>query len=257
MSRRLIALNVLIGLVVVGLAALLVREVAARRSLPAASARQATTASAPGEPAAASVPARSGDSIGAYGVIASRNLFSPTRSEAPPPPPAAPAAPPAPKPILHGVIVDEAKSRAWLEDPATKRTYGYTIGDAVGGGRLERIVADRVVIARPEGAVEVLLRDPSKPRPAPTPAATPTPARPQARTTAPGVAPGAPVPVPTPGAPGDNPAAVAPQAPGQQPPAPQQFQRRPSVTPPPGQPGVATPPDQPSVAPPPGQSDDD
>jgi hypothetical protein len=240
MSRRVIALNVLIGLVVVGLAVLLAREMAVRRSLPPPSARPAAPMNPAGEQAAPAAPGRGGDSIGAYGVIASRNLFTATRAEAPPPQAAPPAPPPGPKPILHGVIVDEAKSRAWLEDPASKRTYGYTIGDTVGGGRLERIAADRVVIARPEGAVEVLLRDPSKPRPAGAPAVPPTPARPQARGTPPGAvpggaAPGAAAPVPGQAPPADGSTAVAPPGPGQPPPAAQQAPRRPAVATPPGQ----------------------
>jgi Type II secretion system protein C len=248
MSRRIIALNVLIGLVVVGLAVLLAREMAVRRSLPPPSARPAAPAS--GSPAgeqAAAAPGR-GDSIAAYGVIASRNLFTATRSEAPPPQAAPPPPPPAPKPILHGVIVDEVKSRAWLEDPATKRTFGYTVGDTVGGGRLERIAADRVVIARPEGAVEVLLRDPSKPRPAAAPAGPPAPARPPARATAPGVAPGGAVPLPSPAPTAEGP----PPTPAGQPPAPPPLLRRPAVGTPPAQ----TPPAQPAQTPP-AQNDDE
>ena len=86
MSRRVIALNVLIGLVVVGLGVLLAREMAVRRSLPPASARPAAPGSPAGEQAAPAAPGRGGDSIGAYGVIASRNLFTATRTEAPPAP---------------------------------------------------------------------------------------------------------------------------------------------------------------------------
>ena len=73
-----------------------------------------------------------------------------------------------PKPVLHGVVMDGPKSRAYLEDPLLKRTFGYAVGDTVGGGRVESIAADRVVIGRGEGLLEVLLHDPSKPRPAPT-----------------------------------------------------------------------------------------
>ena len=55
----------------------------------------------------------------------------------------------------------------------SKRVAGYSVGDTVGGGRLQKIADDRVVIARPEGLLEVLLQDPSKPRPTPTPPAAP------------------------------------------------------------------------------------
>jgi hypothetical protein len=129
-------------------------------------------------------------------VIATKNLFSASRSEAP----AGPVAAAGPKPVLHGVVMDGPKSRAYLEDPLLKRTFGYAVGDNLGGGRVESIAADRVVIGAGDGLVEVLLRDPSKPRPtppapappvgpqagaaqpgpAPTPAATPPPAEPAA-----------------------------------------------------------------------------
>jgi hypothetical protein len=98
-----------------------------------------------------------------YAAIAAQNLFSPGRSET-----ASAAAAPVVKPILHGVVIDGTKSRAFLEDPAVKRVSGYSVGDSVSGGRLQTISDDRVVIARPEGLLEVLLQDPSKPRPAPT-----------------------------------------------------------------------------------------
>jgi hypothetical protein len=91
-----------------------------------------------------------------------------------------------PKPFLHGVVMDGSKSRAYLEDPTVKRTFGYAVGDAVGGGRVQSIGQDRVVIARPNGLVEVLLQDPAKPTPA-TPAAAAALTPPPAAPTAPGV----------------------------------------------------------------------
>ena len=60
--------------------------------------------------------------------------------------------------------MDGPKSRAYLEDPLLKRTFGYAVGDTVGGGRVESIAADRVVIGRGEGLLEVLLHDPSRTR---------------------------------------------------------------------------------------------
>ena len=105
----------------------------------------------------------------AYTTIATRNLFSPTRSEAPP----APVAPVVtlPKPNLYGVVVREGASIAYLEDPVTKRVAGYREGDSIAGGTVQTISNDRIVLARPDGNVDVRLHDPSRPRPAAPPAA--------------------------------------------------------------------------------------
>jgi len=96
-------------------------------------------------------------------VIASGNLFDPSRSSA-----STAAAPAGPRPLLYGVVAGEgAKSRAYVEDPVTKLVRGYQIGDMVAGWRLDQIREDRVVIAGAErGMLEVLLREPGKPRPA-------------------------------------------------------------------------------------------
>jgi hypothetical protein len=90
--------------------------------------------------------------------------------------------------------MDGRTSRAYPEDPVAKRPFGYAIGDTVSGGRLQSISADRVVIARPEGLVEVLLQDPAKPGPAlatsagaPAPRSAPTVNGPPAAAPAPGV----------------------------------------------------------------------
>jgi len=167
-SRRIRALNVLLGLLGALCAAGLIRELLTPLPLPP---RPTPGAAAP---AAVSVPAATpAASAGGYGVVASRNLFSPSRSEAP----ASPVVASGPRPLLHGVVMDGLKSRAYLEDPTVKRTFGYAVGDAVNGGRVQSISEDRVVIARPDGLVEVLLQDPAKPKlavPA-VAAATPTP----------------------------------------------------------------------------------
>jgi hypothetical protein len=161
-SRRLLVINVALGIVSVVLAAGVFRTLLAKRPLPPPPAPRAVSAPAPPAPAAA------GDvGPGAYGVIAARTLFNPNRSETAPVVVAAPVA----KPILYGIVVNGAKSRAFLEDPALKRVAGYSVGDTVGGGTIQKIADDRVVITRPEGApLEILLQDPSKPRA--TPAAT-------------------------------------------------------------------------------------
>lgn len=151
-----------LGIVSVVVAVAIVRTLLAQQPLPPPPPPRLASAPAPPAPVAV------GDAgPGSYGVIAARNLFSPDRTETT-------AAPPAPapvaKPLLFGVIVDGVKSRAFLEDPTLKRVAGYSVGDKVGGGTLQKIADDRVVIARPEGLVEVLLQDPTKPRSQPAPA---------------------------------------------------------------------------------------
>ena len=168
MSRRLVLLNVLLVVISAASMMYIAREITAKASAPGRPARgqtpPATSASAtpPG-------PADSPAAPGSYTVVASRNLFSPSRSEAPAPLAGAATAPPAPKPNLYGVVVRDGASIAYLEDPATKRVAGYRAGDSVAGGTVQLIAADRVVLNRPEGRVEVRLSDPAKPRP-PAPA---------------------------------------------------------------------------------------
>jgi hypothetical protein len=107
------------------------------------------------------------------------------------------AGPPVPKPNLYGIILRDGAPVAYLEDPTTKRVAGYRLGDAVAGGTVKLIGTDHVVLNRPEGDVNVRLRDPAKPRPV-------APPQPQPGAVAPGT-PGAPsiaVPPGVPGAPG-------------------------------------------------------
>ncbi len=188
MSRRLLALNIVLAIVSIVLVAGIVRTLIVRRALPTPAAPRTATVPAPA-PAPATENVDPG--LSGYAVIAARNLFNPDRRET------AVATAPVAKPILHGVVMDGAKSRAFLEDPATKRVAGYSAGDMIGSGRIQRISDDRVVIARDEGLLEVLLHDPSKPRAtavtaaptqqAPTGAPTPPPEVPSQ------VAPSAPV----------------------------------------------------------------
>ncbi len=107
--------------------------------------------------------AGAGDTLASYNVIPAKSLFSPTRSEGQPV--VAPSAPPPPKPYLVGVVIAGQRSVAYLEDPRSHRVLGYAVGDTVGGGRVEKITDEEVVISRAEGPVEVLLHDPSKPAP--------------------------------------------------------------------------------------------
>jgi hypothetical protein len=170
MSGRLRVVNVALGLAACLLAAGLARELLAARPLPPPPAPRAARLAAAGAAATSTEP----PSAASYAVIVAKNLFNPGRTEAP----AGPVAAAGPKPVLHGVVVDGPKTRAYLEDPLLKRTFGYAIGDTIAGGRVESIAADRVVIGRGDGLLEVLLRDPSKPRPAPTATAAAGPTAP-------------------------------------------------------------------------------
>lgn len=167
MSKRLILLNLVLVTVAAVFAVELGRELSGSQALPSLPRpRPGQVASPPAGGAGPAEPAAGPDQRPLFNVVAARNLFSPSRTEAVASAPGA-AAPTAAKPLLHGVVLDDGKSRAYLEDPTSKKVFGYAVGDTVGGGKLETIKADRVVIARPEGTVmEVMLRDPSKPAPA-------------------------------------------------------------------------------------------
>src|SRR5215813_11666873 len=192
LSKRFVLLNVFLAAVAVFLGVLLVRDYMRKIPLPAPPAARRTQPASPEEPAA---PTVADEKLTTYNVIVAKHLFNPSRSEGGPPP-AAPAPPPPPKPTLLGVVVDGSTSRAYLEDAVTKRVLSYKVGDSVSGGRLDKITDDKVVIVRPDGAVDVMLRDPSKPKP-PTPAAggtvqpgqAATPPQPGAVQPAPGGAP--------------------------------------------------------------------
>jgi len=196
-------LNIALALGGCLLAAALTRELVAAHPLPSPPGPRATRAVATAPPPSASAP----PSTAGYGVITTKNLFSASRSETA----AGPVAAAGPKPVLHGVVLDGPKSRAYLEDPLVKRTFGYAVGDTLGGGRVESIAADRVVIGRGDGSVEVLLRDPSKPRPtppAPGPAGgAPAGAAPSGTATTPSATPPINEPAPAPRGPGFGPRA--------------------------------------------------
>jgi hypothetical protein len=184
-SRALLALNVLLAALAVFAGVTIARELTTPRSLPKRAPAPVTAAAAP---APRATDAGKADQRPTYNVIPARNLFSASRTESAVD--ATVAAAPAPKLFLHGVIVDEGRSRAFIEDPVAKRTFSYAVGDTVGGGKLEMVRSDRIVIARPEGKMEVMLRDPAKPQPTATPGA-PGAAAP----TAPGLVPPRPVPL--------------------------------------------------------------
>jgi hypothetical protein len=206
MPKRLIVLNALMLAIAAGATVYIVRQLTSPMPMPQA-----------GQAACAARARCSRDGAhapGGYASVAARNLFSPTRTETPPAPTVAASA--AIKPNLFGVVLREGAPIAYLEDPSTKRVAGYRVGDAVAGGTVQAINSEGVVINRPDGNIDVRLRDPSKPRPMPV--ALP-----------PGAAVGA-----QPGVPGQIPGVIPPTGaiPGVVPP---------TVAPPPGQlvqPGV-------------------
>jgi hypothetical protein len=225
MPRKLVALNLVLAAVAALLVVYIARQFVAPMPLPVGGRRAPAAATA----AASDTPR---PPASAYSVVAARNLFSPTRTESPTS--TTIAGVPLVKPNLFGVVVREGGSIAYLEDPSTKRVAGYRVGDKIVGGTVQTIKADGITIDRPEGALDVRLRDPGKPRPTPAAAAP----QPGAAPALPGVIPPvAPQPVPphvaqppalqpgqppaVGGAPGQPPAVVMP--PGTQPP---------SVTPP-------------------------
>ena len=170
LSRLLLVLDVLL-VAAAGTLGVHLYQVWTAAPSTASAAAPPPAAPGPAAPAAPPTPAPPG-SLATFGVVAERNLFSPTRNEAGPEPskPTTPtiAAPPAPKPRLYGIVIGrDGGSRAYLEDPKTRKVFAYTIGDTVADSRVEQISADRVVLRRGGDVFEVLLRDPAKPRPAP------------------------------------------------------------------------------------------
>jgi len=226
MPRRFVALNLALALAATLLIVYTVRQFVAPMPLPIGGRR----AAAPATPSTATDTAKPPAS--AYNVVAARNLFSPTRTEAPST--AVVSAAPLVKPNLFGVVVRDSGSIAYLEDPTTKRVAGYRVGDRILGGTVQTIKADGVTIEGPGGPMDVRLRDPGKPRP--TAAATPSPS----------VAPALPGVIPP------APSTPAPPQVAQPPTQPGQPGQPPTFGPPVGQPPTATVPGQqpPVVTPP-------
>jgi hypothetical protein len=209
MPRRLLVLNAVLAILCVVFAVGIVRTLLVKHPVPppAPAAQRAAAASLPTATTEAGDPG-----MDAFAVIAAQNLFNPGRSET------VAVAVSVAKPILHGVVIHGAQSRAYLEDPTAKRVAGYSVGDTIGGGKIQKIADDRVVIARPEGLIEVLLQDPSKPRPAPAATAVPAGAPAPGQLAPSQVAPGQVV-SPVPGPPATQPPSTVPQFRGR--PAPQ------------------------------------
>ncbi len=134
------------------------------RGGPALPIRVARSASSPA-PIRLGVTANTRSSA-VYELIPARNLFHPDRAQ-PKRSDALVAVPPAASLMLYGLVWSEDSPLAYLEDPTTKKIFGYKTGDAMAGGYVERIELDRVVIRRTDGPLEVMLRAPNKPRASP------------------------------------------------------------------------------------------
>ncbi len=105
-----------------------------------------------------------------YVVIADQNLFHPERRI--PPEKKEAAALPKPEFILYGTLITPGLKVAYLEDkkaPVTtpgrgKRQSALKPGESLSGFTLKEILADRVVMARGEETLSVLLDDPRSPK---------------------------------------------------------------------------------------------
>jgi general secretion pathway protein N len=171
-SRTLILLDLLFAGVIAAAGLYVAREVRATQRPAAPVHRPPASPTPAARPAAAAAT-----STETYGVVVSRTLFNPARSDrAVSGVATAPTAPPLVKPSLLGVVLRDGAPVAYLEDPATKRVVGYRLGDTIAGGSVSTIAADHVVIARPDGNVDVRLHDPARPRPAAPPGAPGAPA---------------------------------------------------------------------------------
>jgi len=222
MSKGFLALDGLLVIASIFFATQIWRSIVAPSPIAGARSRPpAASASLARGPAATPAGARA--PLASYGVIGTKSLFSPARTEGEA---AAGPAQSGPRPFLYGVVVATDLSIAYLEDPGSKRVTGYRVGDAIAGGTLTVIAPDHVVLKRSDGMIDVPLRDPAKPR-----AAVPEPAPPA------GAPPTAPPPTafPQPQMPGMPPQPPASALPGAFP-QPPGLRRRLPVLPAPGAP---------------------
>ena len=244
MPRTLVAVNLALAAIAALLVLYIGRQFVAPTPLPAGGRRAAPPPPSPGPLETARPPAS------AYNMVASRNLFSPTRTEAPSS--SVITAAPVVKPNLYGVVVRDSGSIAYLEDPTTKRVAGYRVGDRILGGTVQSIKRDAVTIDAPGGAMDVRLHDPGRPRATPAtavgtpqpsvapalpgvipPAAPPPTTMPPATVAQPPMQPGQPpgvmmpTPPPTVATPGQPPVVAPPAIPGRRPLPPNLMRRLP------------------------------
>jgi type II secretory pathway component PulC len=124
---------------------------------------------------------RTSRSSGVYDVIATKSLFDPNRAQPTSSEAMAPIPSPAPTLALYGVAISDDTRVAFVQDLVTKQIFGYRTGDKLAGGQVERIEPDRVVIMRPDGPIEVLLRRPKEAQTIMPPPEEPSPRRSRGR----------------------------------------------------------------------------
>jgi hypothetical protein len=129
------ALNIVLAALSAVFIAYIVRQLVSPTPLPVGGRRAAATTVVTPAVETPRAPA------GAYTVVASRNLFNPSRSDTAGGTSTATAGPVV-RPNLFGIVVREGGSIAYLEDPVTKRVVGYRVGDKVVGGTVQTIKAD-------------------------------------------------------------------------------------------------------------------
>ncbi len=194
MSRKFIAINILLTVIVVFLA----MEVYQDWMNPKP---RGTGGSTPKPKATASVVAASlggkkeTPNPAAFKPISDKNVFSPDRKEFPVTL-TGDAKKPAVRPnvVLFGVVIGDQFHSAVVNNPTRKADKGeretMTVqeGDKIGDYKVAKISADRISLETEGDSFEVLLYDPSKPKKRPL-VATPTPPAPPPAPTQPGVAP--------------------------------------------------------------------
>jgi len=159
MSKSLLALNVFMA--ALSLFFLIrIADTVLRRG-PALPLRVASSANTP---APFNLGAAASSRTSAVDLIAARSLFHPDRA-LPKRSDALIGLPPTANLMLYGVVWREDNPLAYVEDPASKKIFGYKTGDPMAGGYVERIEMDRIVIRRTDGPFEIMLRAPNKPRP--------------------------------------------------------------------------------------------
>ena len=93
-----------------------------------------------------------------YDVIASKNLFHPSRSTAQKPSEVSRPVSKNDIPQLFGTIITNDKKLAILEDQSSKRSTLYKVNDSVAGFVVSQILENKVILLKDGESIEVTLR---------------------------------------------------------------------------------------------------